>query len=104
MEYSEYWKEIERLAIDVTQQSREYNSDLYETLHETIDGHEWVIYTAKHYQVLGISPNDGAYAEDFGSEGMVVDGVLNTASLTYAAMHRDVNDHSMFGADPEDAD
>ena len=101
---SRYWKEIEGIAIEVTRESREQDVDLYEYLHEYLDAHEWVIYTANHYKVLDISPNDGAYVEDFGPEGIVVDGVLNTAVLAFAAMHRDVYDHSKFDAEPDDKD
>ncbi len=61
-----------------------------EWLHQTIDGHGRVIYTASAKECLYESANDGAYFEDFGSEGAVKDGVLNWSSLAFCAFQRDV--------------
>jgi hypothetical protein len=61
-----------------------------EWIHETVDGHEFVIYTAKAQSVLAISANDGAYIENYGTEGVVCDGGLNWSGLAYAAMEADL--------------
>ena len=96
MTEKEYWDEIKSLAESVTEEAKEYSRELSEVLWETIDGHEWVIYTARNFEVLAISPSDGAYIENFGPEGIVKDGVLNTAILTYAAMEQDIQNHYAF--------
>ena len=97
MTEKEYWSEIKILAESVTAEAKEYGREISEVLWETIDGHEWVVYTAHNFKVLAISPSDAAYIENFGPEGIVKDGVLNTAALTYAAMEQDVQNHSAFG-------
>ena len=63
---------------------------LRERIHEDCDGSQWVIYTFKAQQVCMASDNDGAYAEDFGDEGIVRDGSINWSALAYAAMERDI--------------
>jgi hypothetical protein len=41
-------------------------------------------------QGLLVTDNDGAYVEDFGTDGMVEDGQIQWSRLMYAAMERDV--------------
>ncbi len=55
-----------------------------------MDGHSRVIYTAKAKECLYESANDGAYLEDFGSEGAVKDGALNWSALAFCAFRQDV--------------
>lgn len=66
--------------------------DLETWLHESIDGHEFVIYTYRNFQVLRYSSNDGAYVEDFGAEDLAKEGGVNWPALTYCAMLADVRD------------
>ncbi len=61
-----------------------------EWLWQTVDGHGRVIYTAKAKECLYESANDGAYFEDFGSEGATKDGFLNWSALAFCAFQRDV--------------
>ncbi len=61
-----------------------------EWLWQTIDGHSRVIYTAKAKECLYESTNDGAYFEDFGSEGAVKDGSLNWSAFAFCAFRQDV--------------
>jgi hypothetical protein len=42
---AEYWREIAELAASVTQEAFDGETEISDVLHETIDGHEWVIYT-----------------------------------------------------------
>ena len=65
---------------------------LQDRIHEDCDGSQWVIYTFKAQQVLLASDNDGAYADDFGEEGIVKDGAINWSGLAYAAMARDLSE------------
>lgn len=61
-------------------------------LHETIDGHGTVIYTARAQEYVMLSSNDGAYFEEFGPDGAVEDGAINWSRLCYAALMADVNE------------
>lgn len=61
----------------------------YEWLHETLDGHQWVIYTHYNYDVLRESSNCDAAADECGGEGLIKDGNVNWALLAYCAMKAD---------------
>jgi hypothetical protein len=61
-------------------------------LHETIDGHQWVIYTYYNFFVLAHSENDSAFTDEFGTEGVVRDGNINWAALAYMALLADVRE------------
>ena len=87
---AEYAIEIESLATDIRDEAAEYSRDLHEALHETIDSHEWVIYTSYHKDVLYLSQNSDAAEEGFGAEGLIKDGEINYALMVFCAMERDV--------------
>jgi hypothetical protein len=61
-------------------------------LHETVDGHQDVIYTYKAQQVLLHSDNTDAYVEEYGAGGVIQDGAINWSVLAYAALLADVRD------------
>ena len=63
---------------------------LLERLWENCDSHQWVIYTALAKQIMCESRNSGAYAENYGDEGMVADGDLQWSRLAYAALEQDI--------------
>jgi hypothetical protein len=63
---------------------------LIEHIDETIDGHSRVIYTASAIECLRFSDNDGAYIDDFGTDGVVSDGGINWSTLAYSAFRQDV--------------
>lgn len=86
---SEYSKEISELAESIAKEAREEGRDVSDVLHETIDGHQWVIYTAYHFDVLKHSKNDGAYFEEYGELTLKA---LDLAQIVYAAMAADVRD------------
>lgn len=90
----DYWDDVRSAAEGLKQrlQDGEFNDrdQFLEALHETVDWHERVIYTFQAQQCLLYSDNDGAYFEDFGSEGAVRDGQLNWSALAYAAFERDI--------------
>ena len=83
----DYAREIKQAIEDDEITDRE---QLYERIHETCDGTQWVIYTYKAQVVCLASDNDGAYLEEYGAEGLVDDGCLNWSRLAYAAMERDL--------------
>ena len=66
-------------------------------LHETIDGHQWVIYNAYNDDVLRHSDNESSYEDNFGTDDMAatikergLDGLKNV--MAYCAMEQDVRD------------
>ena len=52
LSYSNYREEVETLANDIFNDVVDYQRPLSDALHEAIDGHEWVIYTYYHKQIL----------------------------------------------------
>lgn len=84
---SEYSKEVSALAEAIAKEAVEYNRDVSDVLHETIDGHRWVIYTAYHFDVLQHSPNDGAYFDEIGPITLTS---LDLAPIVYVALAADV--------------
>ena len=98
MDCHEYYKEVRSISDDIATEARSGSHGtgedcrewLLEYLHETIDGHEYVIYTQKSQFVLAHSTNDGYSVEEFGSEGIVTDGCLNWAFLAFGALYADV--------------
>ena len=94
----EYHAEVMSIAEDMAKEARsgEHGTGddcrewLNEYVWETIDGHEWVIYTYKSQQILAISQNDGYSAENFGIESVVTDGAINWAALAFGALYADV--------------
>jgi hypothetical protein len=101
---AEYWAEIESLAKQVTEEAREHNRDISDVLHETIDGHSWVIYYHNTWAVCFHSPHRNDFFDDFGA----ADGVESLEEIlgkcAFWALYRDVSEHSDFGAEPEDSE
>jgi len=95
MSRKEYFDEVRSLAAQCVEEAREYGRELSEVVWETIDGHEWVIYTAYNYDVLRHSDNSGAYCDNYGDDGLTTDGQLATDKLAYAALEADVMEHAL---------
>ena len=78
---------------DAAQSGEIEDQDSAETwIHETIDGHHDVIYTACAQTVCLVSQNDGAYIDNFGTEGLCEDGAISWSRLAYAAMEADLRE------------
>ena len=90
--HREYWDEIQELAKSIPKEAKEHDRDLYEVMHETIDGHQYVIYTYQSKAVLLHTRNDHAYEDNFGSEGVTRDGRVSFEVMAYCAMEQDVID------------
>lgn len=95
--YREYIEEVQSTVNEVLSEIREGNPGISgdklreafsDRLHETIDGHNWVIYNAKARLVLWMSDNEDAYY-DFGGEDAPSD---NTKA--FYAMLADCNDYA----------
>lgn len=98
----EYWAQVAALAQEVTKEAHDEDRDVFEVLNETLDQHNYVIYTAKALCVLLHSPNDGAYLEDTGSLPSADCMSDLYAALAHAALQADVVAHSDFNADVSD--
>lgn len=91
----EYAAEVTGLADEALDLSEgEDNMDLYDAVHELVDGHQWVIYTAYHFDVL-------KHARDAGDDAIedhleAIKGAENWRQMlkiaTYAALQGDVLD------------
>ncbi len=51
MNYAEFIEEAESAARDIVAESKEYGSDVDELVWQFADGHEWVIYTARAWDL-----------------------------------------------------
>lgn len=95
---SAYCKHYREIGDEIIQMGRDgewgYDDDarekLSEYMHETIDSDGWVIYTQKAQMVCCLSENDGAYIDNFGTDGIVDDGAINWSRLAFAALEADV--------------
>lgn len=119
MTQREYWDEVASLAKSITGETldsldaetqaevRENGFDavdsareaLQERLWETIDGHQWVIYTSYNFDVLRFSDNEEYSIVEFGADSVLTedrDGI-KWAALAFGALYADVLEHSAFG-------
>jgi hypothetical protein len=95
-----YWQDVRDTAESIKSElldrvkDGEYGDSLREWLlehiHETIDGSARVIYTRQAQEALLYSDNDGAYIEEFGSDGVVEDGAIIWSRLAFGAFDADV--------------
>ena len=111
-----YYSEIRSMAEDY--QSRIEKGDFedrdafLQDVHETIDSHQFVIYTHKAQCVALASSNSGAVA-DLGIEIATKDGEIQWSVIAYCAMERDlyealdwlgvdINDETTWGREGEE--
>ena len=94
---SEYRNDVDAVAEDIIdfakdsdQTGEQLREAVLEYMHESLDGCARVIYTGQAQEGLAESNNDGAYADNYGTEGMVTDCGINWSALMYAAMEQDV--------------
>lgn len=91
MEEKEYWAEINEIAANARREAKDQGMDLYDYLHETIDGHQFVIYTYKARHVLQYSSHEDAIFEELGDQTVEsMSGIYTPAA--YFAMLADVGD------------
>ena len=94
--YREYWAEIESICTSTLEECREHQRIPHEQLWETIDGHEWVIYTHSNFDVMKHSKNDGYSAENFGVESITQDGALKTEAIAFGCLYGDCIENADF--------
>lgn len=88
--HKQYWDEIESIVETCwTDYDNQTEDNWLDALHEQIDGHQYVIYNAYHYQVLLYSPN-----EEYGyKNGLMAESYKRLSDClihaTYWAMYAD---------------
>jgi len=115
-----YWNEVTSIAESVTSEAfdefdkgtqreimennqlDEWRERLSDMLHETIDGHQWIIYTSYNYDVMRFSDNEGYAVSEFGAESVIDDGALIVSAIAFWALHQDVLEHGAFGVVEEE--
>ena len=103
---SQYWNEVQSLAVSIAEDAMSYydnNRDEAEELindsllHETIDGHQWIIYNAYNLDVYQHSDNSDYYIDNFGGDDAAyvlkekgLDGLHQ--ALAFWSLYADVQD------------
>ena len=105
----EYWKEVRETAANVVgtvddiihnqsfkdTMDQGYRDEItYETLHETIDGHQWIIYNYHHLPILEHSDNADYMLDNIGGLDESLKQGLDTlhCHLAFWAFYADVQD------------
>lgn len=87
---TEYWAEVKDTAeCMVTEALEQHDNDRDEAqkmindtlLHETIDGHEWIIYNGFHLDIIKYTENQDYAVDNFGPE-CLVDAVTPSGTNT----------------------
>tara|TARA_R110000787_G_scaffold27953_3_gene76702 strand:+ start:748 stop:1353 length:606 start_codon:yes stop_codon:yes gene_type:complete len=104
----DYNKHVEEAAHDIVANYRsgEFTSDIWDTLHETVDSDSWVIYTHKAMKVIEFSDNDCAYFDAVGPVE-VSDWTTLFSHAAYYALMQDITEalhNDADGFDPNDED
>jgi len=104
--HTEYWKEVNELAESIVSEAMSDNDndrqaaeeDIYDSrLHETIDGHQWIIYNAYNLDVIKNSDNEDYYESNFGGDDIVASlkegGIDNLHTvMAFWCLYADVSD------------
>jgi hypothetical protein len=92
----DYWNVVRGIEADLRDAVKNGEvSDVEEAetwLHETVDGHQYVIYTHLNFRVLQFSNNRDALSDELGAEELLRDGNVNWAGMAYMALMADVRD------------
>jgi len=96
----QYWKEVDDLAKQIAEEARA-EGDRDRVLHETIDGHEWIIYTWAYPWVLMHSRNEDALFEQLGpQEAESYSDIMR--SMAFWALREDVANELAGIEEPEE--
>ena len=104
---SQYWNEVQSLTVTIAEEAMAHcynNRDDAEELisdsllHETIDGHQWIIYSAYNLDVYQYSDNSDYYVDNFGGDDAAyvlkekgLDGLHQ--ALAFWSLYADVQDN-----------
>ncbi len=102
---NEYWVEVQNIADNLVSEAMADNDndrdkaeeDIFDSrLHETIDGHQWVIYDSYNLDVIKHSDNPNYYADNFGAKSLStsLENGLDTlhCHIAFWALYADVSD------------
>ena len=70
MKTYEYQIEVQSIAETVIDEVMEHGGELSDLVHENVDGHEWIIYTAYHQQIIDNCSYNDAYLDCYGHEDL----------------------------------
>lgn len=91
-----YYTDVREVAEEALQQIESgeiTNTDELDTwLHETVDGHERVIYTGQAMDTVRYSDNDEEMVSEFGADGLVKGDSIQWSQIAYHAMLADVRE------------
>lgn len=107
LNYTEYWTEIKSIATELVSEAmsqsdndREAAEELINDslLHETVDGHQWVIYYAYNLDVIQHSDNEDYMVDNLGSEALeysLKEGGLSGlhTAIAFWCMYADVQEY-----------
>lgn len=90
----QYYDEVKSIAKELRNAIADGEAQ-YDYLHELVDGHQWVIYSAYNLEILLVSRNDEYMLTELGEESAVSalkDGGLSQLhmQLAYWALYADV--------------
>lgn len=86
---SQYWREVTSLAKQIAKEAKAEDRDITDVLHETIDGHQWVIYTWAYPWVLMHSRSEDALFDQMGpTEATGYSQIMQL--MTFYALYQDV--------------
>lgn len=91
MTRDEYFRQCIEICKDAMKDAEEYGTEVYDNVHESVDGHEYVIYTNQNLEVLTHSNHRDAYFEDNDTIAAAEFGDL-MMRLAFYAMRQDVED------------
>ena len=91
-----YWDEIKSAASYIADEYNE-SDDWYDAIHEYVDSHQWIIYTAYHADLVRNTDHPDAYLDMMSNEdigNVVRDNGLEHAIMIQAfyAMQQDIID------------
>lgn len=91
-----YTNEVESIAEAVYQEVRDYGGELHELASQAVDGHQWIIYTAYHAEIISCATEPDAYQDvytDADLGRLVAEGGVSAATQAQAffAFEQDVN-------------
>ncbi len=92
----EYTNEVESIAEAVYQEVRDYGGELHELASQAVDGHQWIIYTAYHAEILDCATNLDAYHDVYSDADigrLVAESGISAAiqAQAFFAFEQDVN-------------
>ena len=94
MTRSDYCREVRSIAESLIKENPDADrEEMEQTLWETIDGHQWVIYTAYNLEVLRHSENDDYSFQNFGAESCFdAETGIHWGRMAFGALYADVSE------------